>query len=467
MIYRPRDYQRAMIDFALKHPRCNLYAGVGVGKTSVTLAVIDTLLLCGYVNRVLILAPKRVAVSTWPAEIQQWSSFRHLRYALAVGGKAQRAAAVASGAEIVIVNYDVLDAMVTEFGEHWPFDMVVSDELTKLKSLRVSVRKSKTGKEFIVGQGGKRSRMLAKVAHSKIKRWLGLTGSPAPNGVQDVWATTWFVDAGQRLGRSFSAFTDRWFRQIPKGDRIEIEPRPGAQEEIQGRIKDCCMTVEAVDYFDLPPLVETTMLLEMPPKAMALYKEFEREMFMELDGVEIEAFNAAAMTMKCRQFAAGALYTENGQWEEVHDIKIEALRDVIEESNGASILVAYQFKSDAARILKAFPKAKQIDDDPQTIIDFNAGRIPLLLGHPASMGHGLSMQHSCWTLVDFNTGFNLEEDEQVLGRICPTRQAQSGYNRTVYRIRLVAKGTIEEYVVKRVKSKDSIQQMLREAMKTP
>lgn len=454
-----------MIEFGLKHPRCNLYASMGTGKSSVSLAIIDALLLCGYVNRVLILAPKRVATDVWGQEIEQWATFRHLRYALAVGGKAQRAAAVASGAEIVIVNYDVLPAFCQELERDWPFDMVVSDEVTKLKSLRVSVRTSKKGKEFVVGQGGKQSRAIAKIAHSKIKRWIGLTGSPAPNGIKDVWATTWFVDAGQRLGRSYSAFEGRWFRQFKDADeRTRVEPYAHSQEEIQARIKDVCLTIEAKDYFDLPPLLETVIAVNLPPKAMAMYREFEAEMFLEINGSEIEAFNSGAMTNKCRQIASGFAYHEDGQWEHIHDAKIEALRDIVEESNGAPLLISYQFKAEVAAILKAFPQAATLDK-PNAIKLFQEGQIAMLLVHAAAAGHGLNFAKNCWTLVDFSTGFNLEHDEQIIERIGPTRQAQGGYNRTVYRYRLVANGTIESHVVRRVKTKASIQQMLKDALK--
>ena len=473
MRWVPRTYQSAMIDFALSHLkptgslRCNWFAGMGVGKSSSALRLIDILLTSGYVNRVLILAPKQVAVGTWPDEIRGWQDFRHLRYAVAVGGKKERAAAVVSRTDIVIVNYDVLPAMLKEFGEKWPFDMVVADEVMKLKSLRVTVRTSKLGKEFVVGQGGKQSRSIAKLAHSRIKVWLGLTGSPAPNGLIDTWAPMWFVDAGQRLGRSFSAFKGRWFREFKdKDERTHLEPYEHSQDEIQSRIKDVCMTVEAKDFFDLPPLVESIVRVELPPDAMRMYREFEEEMFLEIAGNEIEAFDAASVTNKCRQIANGAVYTDReGNWEFIHDAKIDALRDCVEEAAGMPILVAYQFKSDVARILKAFPKAVLVDKDPETIRRWNRGEIQMLLGHPASIGHGLSLQHGGNILVDFSTGFNLEHDEQIIERIGPTRQAQSGYNRAVYRRRIVAAGTIEEYVVKRVKNKASIQQMLRDALK--
>lgn len=462
-----------MVSFALQHLadndeiRINLWAGMGTGKTSSALEIVASLFLLGYARRVLIVAPKRVAAFTWPSEIDEWANFGHLSYAVAVGGKAERLKAIHGGAQIVMVNFDVLPAFVEECGAHFNFDTVIWDEATRLASLRASTRTSKTGKPFVVMQGGKQARAIAKLAFKHIKHWINLTGSPGGKGLEGVYGMCWPLDAGKRLGRSFSAFDQRFFRTFNDASgNLRREPFAHSQDEIQRLIKDITIVIEAKDFLDLPPLVESVIEVTLPPKAMKLYKQFEDEMFIEIAGNEIEAFNAGSVTNKCRQIANGSvIYDDTGSWELVHDAKIEALRECMDELAGAPVIVAYQYRADIQRILKAFPQAVLIDDNPETLRRFNRGEIAMLLTHPASAGHGISLQNSCCNLIDFSSGWSLEEDEQIIERIGPTRQAQSGYNRTVYRRRLVAKGTIEEQVVRRIRTKAKIQDILREAMK--
>jgi SNF2 family DNA or RNA helicase len=467
-----RDYQTAMLTFANRHLstsekiRINLWAGPGTGKTSTALAISDTLLSLGYATRVLVLAPKKVGLNAWDSEVARWSTFRHLKMRIAIGGKKERAAAIYSDADIVVINYDSMPAFIEECGDHWPFDAVIADESTRLKSLRPSTRVSKAGKPFVVLQGGKRARSLGKIAHSKIKHFINLTGSPAPNGLEDLYAQVWMLDAGKRLGRSFSAFQSRWFRQVPRGERVAYEPLPHAHDEIMDAIRDITICIEAKDYVDLPPAVESIVLVELPTKAMEQYKIFEREAFIQIAGREIEAFNPGALLAKMRQAASGAMYYDDtGAYEVLHDAKIEALREEVENANGMPLLVAYQFVSERKRICDAFPGSVVIDDNPETVARWNRGEIPMLVGHGASMGHGLSLMYGSNILVDFSTGFDLELDEQIFERLGVTRQWQAGLNRSAYRRRLVAAGTIEEYIVKRIKTKDSLQNMVREAMK--
>lgn len=470
----PHQYQSALRDFALRHLaqtgsiRVNFWSGMGTGKTATTLSIIDILLTCGYANRILIVGPKRVASFTWPEEVASWSNFSHLRCVVAVGGKEQRLAAVASGAEIVTVNFDVLPKFVEECGKHFPFDVVVWDEATRLGSLRAAtIKHHKTGKHFCRIDGAKQPRALAKKAFSHVKHWINLTGSPGGKGLEGIYGMCWPLDAGKRLGRSHTAFMARWFTTIQLDeDRTKVVPQPFAQDQIQALIKDITMVVEAKDFLDLPPTLESVVHVDLPPKAMTLYRQFEDEMFMEIMGDEVEAFNAAGVTNKCRQIANGSvIYDEDGSWHLIHDAKIEALRECIDEAAGEPVLVAYQFIADAQRILKAFPNAVKIDDDPETLRRFNRGEIDILLVHPLSAGHGISLHHACRTVVDFSTGWALEPDEQLLERVGATRQAQSGYNRTVYRRRIVARGTIEEVIVKRIRTKADVQQLLRDAMK--
>lgn len=467
--YVPRPYQPAITNHIIHNERSNVFAGMGVGKTPATLEAISTLLLLGEVKRVLIVAPKRVAVSTWPGEIATFNkSFGHLTIAVAVGTEKQRREAIESSAKLVTINYDNMVWLIENYGAVWPFDMVVCDEASRNKGARVSIQTSKKGKKFLNGQGGKRTKALARVAFTRVTRFVNLTGTPAPNGLQDIWGVCFFLDSGKRLGTSFTGFSHRWFRALPGStpQRQQIEPLPYAEEQIRAAIKDITIAIEARDHFDLPPLIENHIKVELPPAALKLYKQMETALFIELEGKPIEAFTAASMTQKLLQISSGAAYTDDkGTWSLVHDGKIEALESVIEEAAGMPVIVFYHFKSDLARILKAFPKSVHLGDDPKIIDRWNAGQIPILVAHPQSAGHGLSLQHGSNIMCFFSTSWNLEADLQAQERLGPTRQAQSGYKRPVFLHRLIGAGTLEEVVVKRLRTKASIQDALMEAMK--
>ena len=468
-LYTPRPYQPVITNHIIENPRCNVFAQMGVGKSPATLEAISTLLLLGEVQRVLIVAPKRVAVSTWPGEIATFrESFGHLTMAVAVGTDKERRAAIESDAVVVTINYDNMVWLVENYGETWNFDMVVCDEATRNKSARFSFQTSKAGKKFLTGQGGKRAKALARVAFTRVTRFVNLTGTPAPNGLVDLWGVCVFCDAGKRLGTTFTSYSHRWFRAVPGSDvkQQNIEPLPYADEQIRSAIKDITIAIEARDHFDLPPMIENHIKVELPPAARKLYREMEKNLFIELAGKPIEAFTAGAMTQKLLQLASGAAYTDDkGSWELVYDGKIEALESVVEEAAGMPVLVFYHFKSDLARILKAFPKAVHLGDDPKIIERWNAGKIQMLVAHPQSAGHGLSLQHGSNIMCYFSSNWNLEADQQAAERLGPTRQAQSGYKRPVFLHRLVGAGTIEETAVKRLKTKASVQDALMEAMK--
>jgi SNF2 family DNA or RNA helicase len=455
--FAPRDYQHAIIDHIATHERCNVWAGMGTGKTVSALTALDALTLVDDPFPALVLAPLRVARSTWPGEIDKWAHLQGLRAVSAAGGREPMREALRQPADIVTLNYDNAAALVEHLGERWPFKTVIADEATRLKSFRLR-------------QGGIRAQALGKVAHKRVRRWVNLTGTPAPNGLRDLWGQAWFLDAGQRLGRTFSAFENRWFASKQVGNSPharQLTPLPHAQAEIEERLRDLTITVRASDFLELPPLVENTIKVDLPPTARRHYRELEREMFTVLaGGTEVEVFNAAAKTMKCLQAANGAVYVDDeGSWKELHDAKLEALGSVIEEAAGAPVLVAYHFKSDLARLQRAFHHARTLDADPRTIEAWNLGRIPLLLAHPASAGHGLNLQDGGNTIVFFGLNWNLEEHEQIIERIGPTRQAQAGHNRPVYVHRIVARGTVDELVLQRLQSKASVQQVLLEAMK--
>lgn len=450
-----RPYQKIMVSYILDHPRCSLMVFMGAGKTVSTLTAIAGLLMAGSVNRVLVVAPLRVARSVWGPEAAQWDHLNHLKVSLILGSEKQRSAAIAVDADIYCVNYENLEWLAAKVGDAWPWDTVVCDESSKLKGFRSR-------------QGTRRAKALAAVAHTKVRRFISSTGTPASNGIKDLWGQLWFTDQGHRLGRTYSAFMARWFRPRPGGDaRYPVmEAMPHAQEEIQSVLKDICLTLKAEDWFDLEEPVVNTIYVDLPPEVRKRYKEMEATMFTVLDGIEIEAFGAAAKTMACLQLANGAKYVNgsNEEWVEVHDEKIEALRSVIEETAGAPLLVVFNFRSDLARLRRHFPDGRGLDSDPRTIDAWNRGEIPLLFLHPASAGHGLSLQHGGNTVVFFGLNWNLEEHMQVIERIGPVRQKQSGYNRAVFVHYIVARKTVDETVLERLKSKRSVQEILLDAM---
>lgn len=456
--YAPLPYQKPMNAHVLSVPRCALFAPMGSGKTVTTLTAVDALYCCGDITaRTLVLGPKRVVVSTWPTEAKKWEHLSELEVVAAAGTARERLAALRSDAPVVCTNYDNLPWLIEQYkGKAWPFEMVVADESTRLKSFRLR-------------QGGQRAQALATVAHKQVKRWLNLTGTPAPNGLKDLWGQTWFLDKGLRLGHSYDAFKSRWFK--PDWSGFGIEPLPFAQEQIEERLRDICLTVDLSEYFDVAKPIVRTISVELPATAMKLYRQFEKEMFMELGEHEVEAFNAAAKSVKCLQLANGAAYLDGtdaeGQrnWHPVHDAKLEALDSLCNELAGAPLLVAYHFKSDLARLRKAFPKARVLDDKPQTIVEWNAGKIDMLLLHPASAGHGLNLQDGGCNIVFFGHWWDAEQYEQACERIGPLRQRQSGHPRPVTIYHIVARGTLDEAVVERRTTKCSVQQALLNAMK--
>ena len=456
-VFTPRVYQDAVIQWELDKPRNGIWAGMGMGKTVSTLTTLDILEI-SEPGPALVLAPLRVASSTWPDEAKKWEHLKNVEVSAVVGTPEERRAALRRPATVYTMNYDNLPWLVEHFDKKWPFRKVVADESTRLKNFRLR-------------QGGKRAHALGRVAHSLANRFIELTGTPAPNGLQDLWGQAWFLDKGLRLGRSYDAFKSRWFQSIQVGaDRnaTRLDPLPFAQEQIEDLMRDLCMSLDARDYFDISEPIVNVVRVELPARARNLYKDMEREMFLALDcGTEIEAFNAASKTIKCLQLANGAIYTnESGtEWAEVHDVKLQALEEIVEEAAGMPVLVAYHFKSDLARLLKAFPKGRALDKNPQTITDWNAGKIPVLFAHPDSAGHGLNLQDGGNILVFFGHWWNLEAFLQIIERIGPTRQAQAGHDRPVWIYHIVAADTVDEIVMARRDSKRDVQDLLLEAMK--
>jgi SNF2 family DNA or RNA helicase len=469
-LYVPRDYQRALRDFALDRPRCNWWAGTGTGKTSAGIMLYDHLRTFNEVEKLLVVSTKRIAKGVWSREVDKWWNFRHLSVATAIGTVEQRRKALFMDADITTINYDNLPWLMDTVGDHWPWDMVIADESTKLKGLRIDLRTSPSGKTFMRKSGGsERAMRLARVAHKKVRRWVNLTGTPAANGLIDLWGQAWYLDAGQRLGRSFSAFQERWFRSVQVGSeafQTKLEPQPWADAQIKQALQDISLTIEAKDYFDLPPTIVNRIPVTLPPDAYDQYQQMEAEFFIQVSGQDIEAVNAGAKSMKCRQLASGAVYSADGQTFGVHDAKLEALGDLIASMNGEPLIVAYQFKSDLQRLQKAFPQGRYFDDKKSTLEAFCAGRIPLLFLHPASAAHGIDgMQQACRHICWFSMTWNLEEYEQAIERIGATRQVQSGTYREVYVHLLLAEDTIDQEMIDRIETKASVQDSIKAAMK--
>lgn len=445
--FKPHDYQLDIVQFICDNPRCAVWAGMGTGKTASTLLALEALSAVEDIFPVLVLAPLRVAKTTWPDEVAKWSNFSHLRVVNISGDIKARERAIKKPADIYTTNYENLIWLKNECIDKWPFKTVVADEFTRLKSFRLR-------------QGSIRARALAHFAHTDVSRFIGLTGTPSPNGLSDLWGQTWFLDRGARLGRTYGAFESRWFT---KGwDGYSIEPTASAQQQIENMLRDICLTVKGLPV-DEP--VSNVIEVNLPAAARKLYDEMEREMFIEIEEQGVEALNSAARTTKLLQIANGAAYVgENHEWVELHNGKLEALESVIEEASGAPVLVAYHFKSDLHRLRKAFPQGKVLDTDPQTIHDWNEGKIPLLFAHPASAGHGLNLAKGGNILCFFGLNWNLEEHMQIIERIGPMRQKQAGLDRPVFIHYLTAKDTVDTMILQRLQTKKSMQEILLEAM---
>ena len=428
--------------------RSALWMPMGGGKTVTTLTALDNLSVVEDVFPALVLAPLRVARSTWPEEVKKWPHLSHLRVSVITGTPKQRERALAEEADIYCTNYDNLVWLRKELGDEWPFKTVVADEFTRLKSYRIR-------------QGGSRARALGQVAHTHVSRFIGLTGTPAPNGVKDLWGQIWFLDQGERLGKTFSAFEQRWFR---KGyDGYSLVPYDHTQKEVEDKLRDICLTVQGLQV-DEP--ITSPVYVDLPPTARKVYDEMEKEMFAVINNEGVEAANAAVRTQKCLQLANGALYTdEDGNWETAHDAKLDALESIIEEANGAPVLVAYNFKHDLERLRRRFPKGRVLDADPDTIKQWNAGRISVLFAHPKSAGHGLSLQYGGNIIAFFGVDWSLENHMQIIERIGPMRQKQAGYDRPVYVYPILARNTVDDLVMDRLSSKKSVQEILLEALK--
>ena len=446
-----RPYQEIALDFLRKTPRANLFAEMGLGKTLVVETLVNELQSEGCT---LVLAPLRVARKVWSDEAVQWEQLKGLTVANITGSPEQRLAALKTRAHIHTMNYENAEWLLDQIPPaRWPFKAVVADESTRLKSFRLR-------------QGGKRAAALAQIAH-RTDRWINMTGTPSSNGLLDLWGPQWFVDGGKALGQSFTAYVTRWFYKEARGGNAQFArllPFAHTQGQIEAAMKPTTLSIRARDWFELDEPIRTEVRVTLPDAARREYRRMARELYAVLQGGKVTAVNAAAKSTKLLQLASGAIYKDDHSWVDVHNEKIEALHSIVNEASGAPVLVAYNYRHELERILKAFPKARQLktkrDED-----DWNAGKIEILVAHPDSAGHGLNLQHGGNILVYFGHTWKLEAYLQILERIGPVRQMQSGYKRPVFVYSIVADQTQDEAVLARNSGKASTMDALMESLK--
>jgi len=440
MRYTAHNYQSFATDFILKNPISCLILDMGLGKTVITLTALWNLLFDYFlVARVLVIAPKRVAENTWPAEIEKWEHLTGLRYSMVSGTRKQREDALSRQADVYIIGRDNVSWLVDS--GWFVFDMVIVDELSSFKSPKAQ-----------------RFKALKKV-RPKVARMVGLTGTPG--NLMDLWAEIGILDMGQRLGRFIGAYRERFF--VPDKRNREIifsyKPREGAEEKIYELISDITISMKAVDYLDMPECIYNRVEVSMSKEEQALYDQLQEDMIIPIgEGEDIDAVNAAALSNKLQQMANGAVYDESGNVRHIHDRKLDALEDLIEAANGKPLLVAYWFKHDRERIMKRF-SVRDINT-AKDMKDWNEGKIPVALIHPASAGHGLNLQAGGSTIVWFSNIWALELYQQLNARLW-----RQGQNHTVVIEHLVTKGTVDEDILVSLEKKDKTQESMIAAVR--
>ena len=441
MKYNAHNYQAYATEFILEHPVCCLMLDCGMGKTVVTLTALWELVLDSFDSgRVLIIAPKRVAETVWKQEIEKWEHLTGLTAVRVLGSAAERRAAIQKRASVYIINRENLVGLTKN--TPWNFDTVIVDELSSFKSHQ-----------------SQRFKAL-KAVRPKVGRIVGLTGTPAPNSLMDLWPEMYVLDMGKRLGRFIGGFRDRFF--VPDKRNREIiysyKPREGAAEAIYALISDICISMKAVDYLDMPERIDNQVFVEMSAKEQKAYSRFSQEMVLSLNGEELDAVNAAALSNKLQQMANGAVYGEERKVLLLHDRKLDVLEDLIEAANGKPMLIAYWFRHDYDRIHERF-QVRDIDT-PEDIADWNTGKIPVALIHPASAGHGLNLQSGGSTLVWFSMTWSLELYQQMNDRLW-----RQGQEHTVVVHHILTRGTIDEDIMWALEKKDVSQSALVEAVR--
>ena len=443
MKYKPHEYQSYATEFILSHPISAVFLEMGLGKSVITLSAIFDLCLDSFlVCKVLVIAPLRVARDTWPAEINKWDHLKGLSYSVAVGTEKERIDALKKQSTLYIINRENVDWLVHKSGIPFHFDMVVIDELSSFKSY-----------------GAKRFKSLLKVRPS-VKRIVGLTGTPSSNGLMDLWAEFRILDLGQRLGRYISHYRNTYFKPDKRNAQIifSYKPLPGAEEEIYKQISDITISMKSTDYLTMPEFVSNQVFVTLSDKEWKVYSDFKEDMVANLGDEEIDAVNAAVLSGKLLQMANGAVYDSENKAHVIHDKKLDALEDLIEGANGKPVLVAYWYKHDLERIKERFP-VRQIQSS-KDIVDWNDGKIPIAVIHPASAGHGLNLQSGGSTLIWFGLTWSLEMYQQTNARLY--RQGQKD---TVIVHHIITKNTIDEDVLLALTKKEKTQDALIDAVK--
>lgn len=447
MKYIPHDYQTFATQYIEEHPVAAVFLDMGLGKTSITLTAISHLLAAGTVKKVLVVAPLRVAQATWPDEIAKWDHLASLSFAVAVGTPKVREAALRQNASVTIINRENIEWLVKKLGSAWDYDMVVIDELSSFKSWRA-----------------KRTRALLAV-RPRVRRIVGLTGTPSPNGLMDLFAEFRILDMGARLGRFIGQYRAAYFTPDKRcGDIVySYKPLPGAEQRIYDKIADITISMSANDHLPMPDFVSTEVPVKLSKKERESYDRFCHDLVLELKGGEVTAGNAAVLAGKLVQLANGAVYTDAGTIAKIHDRKLDALEDIIEGMNGKPLLVAYWYQHDRKRIEKrlmerhiSFEEIK----NAESIAKWNRGEIPVGLIHPASAGHGLNLQAGGSTLAWFGMTWSLELYQQMNARLY--RQGQQS---TVVVMHIITEDTIDEHILQALKQKNKTQAALISAVK--
>lgn len=449
MRYTPHKYQEYATQRILDTPFIALLLEMGLGKTVSTLTAID-LLLNDYFDagRVLVIAPLRVADDTWAREVEKWDHLSHLRIGKILGSASQRRKALKADADIYVINRENVEWLVSELGTKWNFDTVVIDELSSFKNHQ-----------------SKRFRALRRI-RPMVKRLIGLTGTPAPNGLIDLWPQIYLLDQGERLGKTVTGYRDRYFTPGERDGHIVYKwhEKKEAQDRIYEAISDIAVSMKSQDWLELPERIDRVLPVKLSEKSRELYKKLEKELLLPYQDADVVATTAAALSNKLRQMASGAVYDEERGVKYIHDAKLEALEDIIEAAQGKPVMVFYDFKHSLERIQQRFPQARILrkgKDGNEDIRAWNNEEIPLLLLHPKSAGHGLNLQESsCQNVVWFDAIWSLEEDEQANARV-----HRQGQTRRIVVTRLVAEETMDEEAVLALERKEASQDSLMEALK--
>lgn len=444
MKYTPHDYQEYAKDFIIEKEKAGLMLDMGLGKTIITLTAIDELMFDYFeISKVLIIAPLRVAESTWDAEIEKWEHLKDLKTSKVLGSEKKRIEAMRLPADIYIINRENVKWLVDRYAKNWPFDMVIIDELSSFKSNK-----------------SERFKSLRKV-RPLMKRVVGLTGTPAPNGLIDLWSQVYLLDGGERLGRTLTGYREMYFNPDKRNQHIifTYKLKEGAEEAIYEKLSDICVSMKAKDYLNMPDRINNIISINLPTKAKKEYELLEKELLLKLEEGDIIANNAAALANKLLQIANGAVYDEDGDVKEIHDEKLKALEETIEAANGKPVLIFYSYRHDLDRI-KRHIKDVVVLDKAEDIKKWNEGEIPIMLTHPASAGHGLNLQAGGNIIVWFGLTWSLELYMQANARL-----HRQGQKESVIVHHIVAKDTVDEDVMKALKNKEFNQEELLKAVK--